>query len=138
MSRSLDVSNITKSSNAISIFKGETKDIELPVTRATKQPDGSFADLVVDLTSAKITFTMKKTAEDSRPLIKKTTDDPTEIEVVGDPVDGEALIHLVPADTLNMEPGDYLFDIWIELSPTEHFPLVENAKFELKQPVTRL
>lgn len=75
------------------------------------------------LVGATVYFTMKTSeydtsASDTTAVIKKDITD-------GD-ADGQATIIIDPADTINLTPGDYFFDIFVEEASGARYKTVEG------------
>lgn len=130
-------SNITKSSSAIEVYQGESRDVELEVVQDVEQIDGTFLEEPVDLTGAKVCFTVRKEVGNPEVKISKDTDNVLEAEILTPATDGLATIYLVPVDTLYLERGDYVFDIWVVLSNGKKLPVIEVSEFIVKEPVTK-
>lgn len=115
--------------NSISIIQGTTKTLSLTV----KDGDGN----VVDLTNATVYFTVKKRECDTTPLLFKSSDSITQIEI---PLatDGVAKIYIAPTDTSTMAAGQYKFDIVVELASGDRHVVVPPSIFEVKLGITRL
>ena len=131
-------SNITKSSNSVEVYKGESKDLELEVTQIVENAEGNDEERPVDLTNAQVYFTVRETASAPEVLIAKDSSNALEIEIVSPAEDGLALIHLIPEDTKHMDAGTYVFDIWVVLSSGKQVPVVEVSEFIVREPVTKL
>jgi hypothetical protein len=138
MSISQISSNITKSSNAIEIYRGESKDLELEVTQVVENAEGNDEEQPVNFTGAVIYLTVRATASSPDALISKDSTNALDIEILIPETDGLALIHLSPDDTKNMEAEKYVFDVWIVLSSGKQVPVVEVSEFIVKEPVTKL
>jgi len=138
MARSIETSNINKSSNSVEIYRGQSKDLELELTTDEKQPSGEVEEVPLKLGGASIFLAVKRDLCDERAIITKSTASALQIEIVGDPDNGLALIHFDPTDTKDEEPGDLVFDVWVELSSGKRYPVVEVSKFEILKPVTVL
>ena len=138
MARSVEISNINKSSNSVEIFRGQSLDLELELTVDEEQPSGEVKEVPLKLANVIITLSVKRTIDDTRAVITKSTADALQIEVKGDANDGIALIHFDPADTKDREPGELVFDVWVELASGKRYPVVEVSLFEILKPVTVL
>jgi uncharacterized protein YggU (UPF0235/DUF167 family) len=130
-------SNITKSSSSIEIYQGESKDLELEIVQEVDQPDETTAEEPVDLNGSKICFTVKKKVADTSPLISKDSTNALEIEITAPAEDGMAIIHIVSDDTMNLEAGTYVFDVWVVLSSGKKAIVIEPSEFIIKDPVTK-
>jgi len=138
---SIDVlsSTISKSAQALEIWKGQSLDIEMEIVKKETQPDGTVKLVAENLTNAVIKFTVRDSPGSPGALILKTTDDVAQVEILSPATDGLFTVHLVPSDTASMEPRpeDYVFDIWIELSSGDRGPVIEVSEFIVREPVTR-
>lgn len=131
-------SNITKSSNTIELYQGESVDIDLDIVQEVPDVNGNLVDQPVDLTGATIYFSMRMKASAPELLIGKNSTNILEIQILSPPQNGEAIIHLVSSDTRVTPPGDYVFDVWIVLSSGKSVPVIEISTFTVKEPVTKL
>lgn len=131
-------SNITKSSNSIDLYQGETKDLDLLVVREVKDVNNNPVEEPVDLTGATIYFSVRRSASSPDLLIGKDSTNLLAIEIVAPATSGTAIIHLLADDTKNMPPGEYVFDIWVVLSSGKRSPVVEISEFIVKEAVTKL
>jgi len=138
MSISSVSSNITKSSNSIEVFQGESLDLELEVTTIVTATDGTESEQPVNLTGSTVYFCVRRSTGDPELLIDKDSGSALEIEILTPATDGLALIHLVPDDTKNLPAGEYVFDVWVVLSSGKQVPVVEVSEFKVKEPVCRL
>lgn len=116
--------------NALEVVKGSSRTLPLEVT-------DPVTGLAVNLTSSSIYFTVKRKLSDAIPLIQKTTTLNTEIALTA-PRLGQAEIYLLPADTVRMDIGSYLFDVWVILADGKRHPVVPPSSFEVKPSVTVL
>ena len=137
MSISSTSSNITKSSSSIEIYQGESKDLDLEIVQEVQQPDETFIEQAVDLTGAKICFTVRKRLGEIDTLIAKDSTNAIDIEIVAPPEDGMAIIHLLSEDTSLLDPGSYIFDVWVTLSSGKKLIVIEPSEFIVKEPVTK-
>ena len=121
--------------NAIEVTRGSAKTFALTVT----DPDSPDAKnpRPIDLTDCKVVMTVKVKAEDRDPLIFKTSDDPSQVEIT-QPREGIAKIYLLPADTKHLDVRSYTFDVWVVLSNGKPYPVVPPSVFEVIAGVTVL
>jgi hypothetical protein len=138
MSISGTSSNITKSSNSIDVYQGESKDLDLEVVKEVKDINGVLVEQPVDLTGSILYFCVRLKVNSPDLLIAKDSTNILNIEILTPLTDGKAIVHLVPDDTRNMAAGSYLFDIWIVLSSGKRVPVVEVSEFLVKEAVTKL
>ncbi len=115
--------------NSLSVIRGASKTYQLTVT------DENGAS--INLTGATVYFTVKKTIQDTEPLIQKKSTDITQINIVS-PRAGIAQIFLKPADTATRDVGDYVFDVWVVLTTGKRYPVVPPTTFEIVSGVTVL
>ncbi len=131
-------SNLTKSSNSIEVFKGESKDLELEVTQIVENAEGNDEEQPVNLTGAVVHFTVRELASTPEVLISKDSTSALDIEILVPETNGVALVHLSPDDTKNLSAQQYVFDIWVVLSSGSQVPVVEVSEFIVREPVTKL
>lgn len=108
-------------------LQGENKTFLLTVLDEERNP--------ANLTGATITFTVRKDF-DTAAVITKTSATPGEIDILAPPTDGLAKIFLVPADTSGLAPGQYIYDVWVELSGGEKINVITPSRFIIGQGVT--
>lgn len=113
--------------NAIQIIRGASRTVELAVTDDTGAP--------VDLTGAKVYLSVKSSPTDARPLIQKVSTDSTQVEITT-PREGKAKIYFVPADTQNLDPHEYTFDVWAVLASGKRYPIIEPSIFAVQPGVS--
>lgn len=114
--------------NAVPIVRGTSKTLKLFVLDRENKP--------VNLTGATVHFTVKKEVMDRVPVLKKSSQVLTEIEISAPPEDGIARIFLDPADTQDMEPNFYFFDVWVILSSGKRYQVVKTSQIELLPGIT--
>lgn len=120
----------------IVVVSGATKTLLLTVRDKNKQP--------VDLTGAKVWFTVKNRIGDVAACITKKN-------TAAGGVDGQILItipqtgatkgqvkvFLVPADTAAMDPTESFWcDAWVQLATGERYQVVSNRAFRVDPAVT--
>jgi hypothetical protein len=113
--------------NSLEVIRGTSKTLELVIT------DESGG--VVDLTGARIVFSVKTSPGDPLPLIQKTTDHVAQVEITL-PREGKARIYLQPSDTQTLEALQYVFDVWLILTSGKRFAVVPSSIFAVKPGVT--
>jgi hypothetical protein len=130
-------SKITKSGNAIEIYKGQSKDIEVDLTQPGIDPRTNLpADVSVDLAGAVMYCSVRSEPGNPILLIKKVSTDVTQISFTAPTTSGVAVIHFGPLDTYKLEADTYVFDVWVVLSGGKTYPVIEVSEFIVKQPVT--
>lgn len=130
-------SNISKSSSSIEVYQGESKDMELEIVQEVDDVDGNPEEVPVDLTGAKVCFTVRKSVGDSEVKIFKDSTNVLDIEILTPATEGFATIYLTSDDTLLLDPGKYVFDVWVTLSSGKRLPVIEVSDFIVKEPVTK-
>lgn len=120
--------NILLPENAVPVIRGTSKTLKLTLVDLANKP--------VNLTGATVHFTVKKEILDRVPIIKKSSQVLTEIEIQSPPEDGVARIFLDPADTQDLEPNLYTFDVWVILSSGKRYQVVKTSVLELHPGVT--
>ena len=134
MSTPVVSSNLTRSATAIEIYRGEYKVIKITVKDA--------AGDAFDLTDATVFFTARKAITDPLPYLSKTSSVTGEINITSPKTAGLIEIPFLTIDTLNMDTGEYVFDVWIEMDvlqgetyPRRH-QLIAASQLIIKMPVT--
>jgi hypothetical protein len=95
----------------------------------------------VDLTGAKVTFTVKEKMgdpDDQAVFQKKNTEaggGPSEINVIN-PTGGSAEIYIVPADTEDVNPGNYMWDVQVTLANGKTYTVL-RGRVTFKEDVTK-
>lgn len=114
--------------NDLTIVRGTSRTLALTV----KDGDGN----AVDLTGARVVMTVKCRVKDVDPVIQKDSDNGvSEVEITG-PLAGTAKIYLQPGDTQTLDPGPYVFDIWVILTSGSRHLVVGPGKFNVVPGVT--
>ena len=94
----------------LTIIRGSSKTLVLTVRDKAKA--------LVNLTDAKVLFTIKRSVGSDTVEVRKTTDVVTEAILLpqSGTTLGQAHIFLSPSDTATLEPArDYVYDVWVEL-----------------------
>jgi hypothetical protein len=116
--------------NYVSIYRGSSKTLELTVYGDDGQP--------IDLTGARIVFSVKADASDRNTLIQKDSAASAEQAEVYTPRSGIARVYLNPTDTTSLDPSEYVFDVWAVLSSGKRYPVIRPSVFEVLEAVTVL
>jgi len=115
----------------LTILRGSSKTLELTVRDKNKD--------LVNLTGAKIFFTIKRSIEATSELVRKTSDTPAEAVLLAQSGDtlGQAQIFLSPSDTIGATPArDYYYDVWVELVSGKRYPVIKPSQLDLRRAVT--
>jgi len=137
MSISNSSSNISKSSSSIELYQGESKDLEIEIVKEEEDVDGNPIEVPLPLTGSKVCFTVRKLVTDPAIKIAKDSLNVLDIEIKSPATDGIVIIYIVSEDTRLLDPGRYVFDIWVVLSSGKKVPVVEVSEFIVKEPVTK-
>ena len=124
--------------NALLVTRGTSKTLQLFVSESHSGPefeDGRRHRRPVDLTGARLLFTVKRRLEDPRPLFQKTSDSGSQIEIINAKA-GLAQIYLLPEDTQYLEVRDYLFDAWVVLASGSRLVVIPTSVFSIQAGVT--
>lgn len=113
--------------NSLTIIRGASKTLKLTVA------DENAA--MVDLTGARIYFSVKVSDRDPQPLFQKSSNNPAQAEITV-PREGIALIYLQPSDTQNLDPHEYVFDVWVILANGKRYPVVKPSVFKVDPGVS--
>ena len=129
--------SIAKSPNAVEVWKGQTKDLELTITHEVEE-NGEKVERPFPLATVIVYCQVKSKAGDDIALISKSSEDSDQIEILTPDTDGKAMIHIVPDDTRLLQTDTYVFDVWVQLLSGKQYPVVEVSEFRIKDPVTRI
>lgn len=98
-------------------------DIENPIIKGTNRTlRFTVIDSVgpIDLSSAEITFSVKKYREDSVYSFQRQNaaagGDATEIDLVTDGTDGQFDVFIIPTNTSTLDDGEYFYDAMYDIS----------------------
>jgi hypothetical protein len=116
-------------------------DRTLTVTANYKDEEGNITG-PVDLNGAKIWMTVKQRSgdpDDQALFMKRNTaaggsDD--EIKILTPTTNGQAEIYIIPADTEEMDPGTYQYDIQVKLSNNKTYTIT-RGKITFSEDVTK-
>ena len=136
MGISLVSSTMSPAPNLVELYKGQDKDIELILTETAFDVDKNPIDVPFDLTGCTLYFQVRSSGESTIIVIGKKSTDITQILIETPPVCGKAIIHISHADTEYLEPGKYLFDVWVKRVDGKRYPVVELSEFVIKLPIT--
>lgn len=136
MGISIVKSNMSQSPNLIEVYRGASKEIELDIKKPGTDVDGNPIDEPFDLTGCTVYFSVRKEVTSPKVLIVKSSVLDTEITLSLPLTDGKATIILDYLDTKLMEPGKYVFDVWVKKSDGKRFPVVEPSEFVILPAVT--
>jgi hypothetical protein len=115
----------------LTILRGSSKTLLLTVKDAGKN--------LVNLTNAKVIFTIKRSIDSDDFLVRKTTDVAAEAVLLAQSGStlGQAQIFLTPTDTLEATPArDYVYDVWVELVSGKRYPVIKPSQLDLRRAVT--
>lgn len=116
--------------NDVPLFAGASLTLELEVVDEN--------DEAIDITGSTVVMTVKCHIEDELPLIVKSSAvSPAQVDIVS-PKEGIAMIYLASDDTKNLDPGEYVFDVWVTLSSGKRYVVVEPASLIIERAVRRL
>jgi hypothetical protein len=117
------------------LTRGDDRVYELKVQ--TPSPNPTTPAVPIDLTGARVTFTVKLTRVDGKPVhqdsvvIKKTSDDTSEVEILpqvnGDV--GRANIFIRAADTQFVQPGVFAYDIQVRTSASKTYTVARGRLY---------
>lgn len=104
------------------LIRGDSRNLDFFASLPQATPDSPIT--AIDLTGARVVFTVKLTREDGTsvhadpPVIVKTSDDAGEIEISDQTgaLVGQGVVHLLPGDTKFLEPGVYVYDVRVYLA----------------------
>ncbi len=88
---------------------------------------------IIDLTGATVVFTVKLSKSDVTPVIQKSTAVPAE-GMIGSADEGECFFFILPADTVDLDICQYVYDVKATLADGNSYTTVEGV-LNLLQPV---
>jgi hypothetical protein len=133
--------NVLLPDNSVRVTRGTSKSFKLSVSDLREETLSTCPDRnnppPLDLTGATLYFTIKKEISDRLPVVKKSSLISGQISVIN-AKGGTARIKLDPEDTQNLEPGFYVFDVWVVLPNGDRFCVTGPATFQVEFGVTLL
>lgn len=106
----------------ISIVRGTTNAFGIKVT------DDEGKEYTLE-SGQVLVFGIKKKPTDMERLLVKT---------ITNTVNGEYYLELTPADTENIEPGKYFYDVGMQQGESIFYNIIEASVFEIKPNITEL
>lgn len=113
--------------NAVEIYRGMSKTLELAVTDAQGK--------AVDITGSTVHFTVKQDIRDGTATVQKSSASSSQIELTS-PRLGIARIYIVPADTQNLDPASYTFDVVLIMPGGKRYLVVPPTALVILPGVT--
>ncbi|MFQ5647250.1 MAG: BppU family phage baseplate upper protein [bacterium] len=113
-------------SSDIELYRGDSRTLEVTV---------SDENGPANLTGSTVKFSVKKKKGDTAYIIKKSTTDPSEINIV-DAVNGKLEIYLIPDDTQDVAIASYHFDVEVETSTNKIYTVVAG-KLSILEDITK-
>lgn len=127
---SITNSGLVLPEHTILLIKGTSKTLKLVVQDENCDP--------IDITGARVVFSVKETFDDEFPLIFKDSQDALEV-VITTPKLGMADIYIKPEDTHNMlSTFDYVYDAWVIQASGDRFAVIPPSTFKVRDSVTRI
>lgn len=113
------------------LFRGATHELALEVMLADRSKP-------LDLTHWDIFLTVKQDLTDERPVFQRSSKEDGGIVVDANPRLGKATVTIEPANTQRLEPGSYIFDVWLFTKDTgeQRIPIVTKGVFEVAPGAT--
>lgn len=122
------MSDILVGENQISVYQGESATITIKITDSLNK--------YVDLTGATVYFTVKINEKDPAHIVQKISTSGSQI-LVTKPREGTAEIYISSTDTITLNSGVYVYDLWVMLATGKKHPAIKPSVFELKESVTK-
>lgn len=116
--------------NSIVVVRGSSASFALTVTDPT-------TDVPIDLTGARLLLAVKGQEADRAPRIVKDSNTGGHWTVAS-PRSGVAVVNFAPADTHGMNPGAYVFDLWVVFGDGRRVPLIPLSDFHVHDSITRI
>lgn len=96
------------------------RNIPIDLAEGTSKIIRFFMDDAPDLSSAEIVMTVKRHAVDEDAVIVKTPD----LDLSTKLDSGEFVISVLPADTIDLEPRTYVYEVKITIEDDIYIPLI--------------
>ena len=117
--------------NRVYLFRGDTYDAEITVYDED--------DVVESIVGALIIWTLRKSIDNENITLQKKNiaagGGADEIEDY-DLGNGKFRLHILPADTISLDPGEYIYDIQLTTSGGKVYTIITDRLF-IKPDVTR-
>jgi hypothetical protein len=136
MGLTISQSTMSASPNSLEIYRGQSKEVELKITKKDKDVDGNDIEVPLPLDGCTIYFSVVKTLNDNKILISKSSVDVDQISITMPYSDGKAVIYIEHTDTLYLAPGKYFFDVWVKKPDGKRFPVVSPSEFVILPAIT--
>lgn len=88
---------------------------------------------IINVAGAVGVFTVKITKDSTSPVFTKSTAVPAQGSI-GSPDQGEMFFYILPADTVNIDVRQYVFDIKVTLSTGKVYTILDGV-INLQQPI---
>jgi hypothetical protein len=131
-------STMSPSPNSISLYKAQTKIVQLNITELTADVDGNLVPTPFNLTGCSLYLTVRTNGDSPRVTIAKSTANSAQISITSPPTLGQAVITFVPIDTQFLICDKYQYDVWVVTSSNQQFPVIEVSDFIVQIPITQL
>jgi hypothetical protein len=132
MSISVVGSNINRNAKAIELYRGQSRTVRIYLLNSSKEP--------LSTVGMRFILTVKRSIDDPDFIFKKDSSvSAAQILPLPPLPDGVIEIYFDSSDTKNQEPGEYIFDLWVEIAQEGEslkYPLIEVSQFIIKKPVT--
>jgi len=92
-------------------------------------PDNSDLEEPFDLTGAVVRMMVRKTEDSSEILITKVSTTPTEALILTPESEGKVEIYFDPADTEDLDVGEYFFDIQVDTATSKRYTPVKGKMY---------
>jgi hypothetical protein len=138
MGVSFSKSTMSPSPNVISIYKSQTKIIQLSINQLVADVDGNLLPAPFDLTGCSLYLTVRTNGDSPRIILSKSTAVSQQISILTPATNGQATVTFVPSDTKYLEICKYQYDVWVVTPSSQQFPVIEVSDFIVEQPITLL
>lgn len=122
--------------NALQVVRGATRTYDLAISADT--PGAVDTGPPSDLTGARLLLSVKRERTDPAPLFVKDSAAPPSGIVITDARGGLATVTFAPADTQNLDPGFYLYDLWVVFADASRVPVIPESTLEVLSSITRI
>lgn len=123
------MARIIEHQNQFLISQGESVILIVSVKDSKSKKPANVEDCTVY-------FSLKENINDNYNLIHKISTEVTEIALTK-PRDGIFEIYLGSSDTVNLQEGFYIFDVWLLFPSGARKPIIRQGQMEVLRSVTR-
>lgn len=128
------MTNYLATDNALAVVRGATQSYTLSVTTEDGAPE--------DLTGARLLCTVKARRDEEQPVVRKDSQvssaHPAFTTTPQGLRSGQAALNLYPEDTHTLDPGLYVYDLWVFFGDGRRVPVIPDSTLEVLDSITQV